>query len=153
EAEGFTVIGTAIAGKAARGLEDGAGIQSMTLARLFMHLAGTATDDWKHHLHQLGRAALGKPTWSLPKRTTLGRNTVVVVDEASMVGTRMMAALIEAVRRAGAKLVLVGDPAQLQAIDAGGPFRALLRLLGGKRLTEIQRQKEAWGREAVRQFA
>jgi ATP-dependent exoDNAse (exonuclease V) alpha subunit len=49
--------------------------------------------------------------------------------------------------------VLVGDDRQLQPIEAGGPFAALVKRLGAARLSNIQRQHEDWMREAVRQFA
>ncbi|WP_113719018.1 AAA family ATPase [Arthrobacter dokdonensis] len=48
------------------------------------------------------------------------RNQLVIVDEASMVSTVQLAALVHQARDAGAKIVMVGDPAQLDAIDAGG---------------------------------
>lgn len=40
-----------------------------------------------------------------------------------MVGSRQMARLIEKTKEKGAKLVLVGDAEQLQAIEAGAPFK------------------------------
>ena len=51
--------------------------------------------------------------------------SVVVLDEAGMVGTRDLAELARHAESAGAKLVLVGDDAQLPEIAAGGSFRAL----------------------------
>ena len=55
----------------------------------------------------------------------LDANTVVVVDEASMVGTRKLAQLLEHAEPASAKVVLVGDHYQLPEIDAGGAFAGL----------------------------
>ena len=52
-------------------------------------------------------------------------------------------ASLEEVQRAGAKLVLVGDPEQLQAILAGAAFRAILERVGFEELTEIRRQRES----------
>ena len=43
--------------------------------------------------------------------------------------------------------------ARLQAIEAGGPFRAITRQIGAAELTEITRQKEDWARDSVHQFA
>ena len=43
----------------------------------------------------------------------------LVMDEAGMVGSRQMERVLSAARDAGAKVVLVGDPEQLQAIEAG----------------------------------
>jgi conjugative relaxase-like TrwC/TraI family protein len=80
--------------------------------------------------------------------------TVLVVDEASMVGTAQMEKLIKEVRKAGAKLVLVGDPRQLQAIqDQGGAFSAIAKRVGAAELFDIQRQHEPWAKDAVRQAA
>jgi len=65
----------------------------------------------------------------------------VVVDEAAMVGTRKLARLVDACARAEAKLVFVGDPKQLPAIDAGGLFEALASRLGTTQLSGNRRQR------------
>lgn len=127
EREGYSVIGAALAGKAARGLELGAGISSSTLHGL---------------LHRHDR-----------REKVFGPRTLLVLDEAGMVGTRQMECLVRAVREAGGVLVLVGDAQQLQPIEHGGPFVALGRLLGEARLVQIQRQREEWAREAVKDIA
>ncbi len=74
---------------------------------------------------------------------------VVIVDESSMVSLSLMARLVEAVRP-GARLVLVGDPAQLTSIEAGvvlgdivGPTTQGLRIGAGERA----RLRVAVGRE------
>jgi conjugative relaxase-like TrwC/TraI family protein len=160
EREGYEVVGACLSGKAVQGLEDGAGIKSSTLAKLIglpefgyrgdleKGLRQTAGDCAR----QVGRAALGKKTWQT-ERIRLGPKTVLVVDEAGMVGTRQMQRLTEKVLAAGARLVLVGDEKQLQAIDAGGPFASIGARLGRATLTDIQRQREPWAREAVKQIA
>ncbi|CDM60098.1 Ti-type conjugative transfer relaxase TraA (plasmid) [Rhizobium favelukesii] len=56
-------------------------------------------------------------------------------------------------RRAGAKIVLVGDHEQLQAIGAGAPFRAITEEIGHTELSEIRRQRVDWQREASVAFA
>jgi ATP-dependent exoDNAse (exonuclease V) alpha subunit len=66
-----------------------------------------------------------------------------------MAGTRQLAPVLDAAEKAGAKVVLVGDPQQLPEIEAGGMLAALNRLLGPVRLTENRRQVEAWEREAL----
>ena len=124
---GLEVRGAALAGKAAQGLQEGAGIRSQTLHSLLDELRS------------------GK--------TTLGDRDVVVVDEAGMIGSRQMAELLERAGEARAKVVLVGDSRQLQPIDAGGAFRTLSNELGAARLTGIQRQKEEWARQSVLSFA
>jgi conjugative relaxase-like TrwC/TraI family protein len=79
----------------------------------------------------------------------LDGRTVLVVDEAGMVGSRKLARLLDHAHRAQAKVVLVGDDRQLAAIDAGGGFRALRLRLGASELTENRRQRHAWEREAL----
>jgi conjugative relaxase-like TrwC/TraI family protein len=82
-------------------------------------------------------------------REQLDERTVLVVDEAGMLGSRKLACLLEHAKQAGAKAVLVGDDRQLAAIDAGGGFRALRLRLGASELTENRRQQQAWEREAL----
>jgi conjugative relaxase-like TrwC/TraI family protein len=79
----------------------------------------------------------------------LDARTVLVVDEAGMVGSRKLTRLLEHAQRAEAKVVLVGDDRQLAPIDAGGGFRALRLRLGTSELTENRRQQQAWEREAL----
>ncbi|WP_425864742.1 MobF family relaxase [Arthrobacter sp. TWP1-1] len=72
------------------------------------------------------------------------RNQLVIVDEASMVSTVQLAALVHQARDAGAKIVLVGDPAQLDAIDAGGILGWLDRQGKAVQLTSVQRFSHGW---------
>ncbi|MFE4837383.1 MobF family relaxase [Arthrobacter sp. NPDC056691] len=72
------------------------------------------------------------------------RNQLIVVDEASMVSTLQLAALVQQARDAGAKVLLVGDPGQLDAIDAGGILGWLDRQGKTSRLTTIWRFEQAW---------
>jgi AAA domain len=82
-------------------------------------------------------------------REQLDARTVLVVDEAGMLGTRKLTRLLEHAEQARSKVVLVGDDRQLAAIDAGGGFRALRLRLGASELTENRRQQQAWEREAL----
>jgi conjugative relaxase-like TrwC/TraI family protein len=75
-------------------------------------------------------------------------NQLVVVDEASMVSTIQLSALVHQAQDAGAKILLVGDPAQLDAIDAGGILGWLERQGKTARLSTIWRFEQAWEREA-----
>ncbi len=127
EDAGYTVRGAALSGIAAENLEGGSGIQSRTIASL------------EH--------AWGKD------RDQLGPKDVLVVDEAGMIGTRQMERLLSAADQAGAKVVLVGDPEQLQAIEAGAAFRALSEAHGAAEITEIRRQRTDWQRDATRWLA
>ena len=127
EASGCRVRGAALSGIAAEGLEGGAGIQSRTLASL-----------------EFGWAR---------GRDLLTAGDVLVVDEAGMVGSRQMERVLSAARDAGAKVVLVGDPEQLQAIEAGAAFRAVAERVGAVEITEIHRQREGWQQAATRELA
>jgi Ti-type conjugative transfer relaxase TraA len=127
EAQGYMVRGAALSGIAAEGLEAGSGIASRTLASLEF--------GWKE-----GRDALT-------------RGDVLVVDEAGLVGSRQMERVLSHAQSAGAKVVLIGDPEQLQAIEAGAAFRALAERHGAADISEVRRQGVAWQREATRELA
>jgi Ti-type conjugative transfer relaxase TraA len=127
EAEGLTVRGAALSGIAAESLEAGSGIQSRTIASL------------EHGWAQ--------------GRDVLTARDVLVIDEAGMIGSRQMERVLSAADLAGAKVVLVGDAEQLQAIEAGAAFRALTARHGAAEITEIRRQREDWQREATRELA
>ena len=83
------------------------------------------------------------------RRERLSSRSVLVVDEAGMLGSRKLARLLGHAEQAQAKVVLVGDDRQLAAIDAGGGFRALRLRLGASELIENRRQHQAWEREAL----
>lgn len=82
--------------------------------------------------------------------SSLGRGSVVIMDEASMAGSRKVTRLLDAAQASRAKVVLVGDTRQLSSVDAGGGFRGLVARLGACELVENRRQVEAWEREALR---
>ena len=127
EAEGYEVRGAALAGKAADGLEESSGIRSRTLASL-------------------------ERSWERGK-DTLNARTVLVIDEAGMVGSRQLSRVLAEADRAGAKVVLVGDPEQLQPIGPGAAFRAIAERTGFAELGEVRRQREGWQRQASVDFA
>jgi conjugative relaxase-like TrwC/TraI family protein len=79
----------------------------------------------------------------------LDERTVLVVDEAGMLGSRKLVRLLNNAAEARAKVVLVGDDKQLASIEAGGGFRGLRLRLGASTLTENRRQAEPWERQAV----
>ena len=131
--DGYKVIGTAPTGIAtmclgAEGFEEVA-----TCDRLLAELDTT-------HRHR-GRGRDDGPL--------LDARTVLVVDEAGMLGSRKLARLLDHAQRAGAKVVLVGDDRQLAAIEAGGGFRGLRLRLGASMLRENRRQQEPWERQAL----
>lgn len=148
EDQGYKVYGATLAGAAGKRLQAETGIETGTVASRLWHLT---QGRWDHEWEQIGRALVGKKRIDFRDRFwTLDKKSVLVVDEASMVGTRELQTLLNAARRAGAKVVLVGDNRQLQAIDRGGAFAALGERLGYAELTEIRRQREEWARNAVR---
>ncbi|MGH3441227.1 MAG: AAA family ATPase [Nitriliruptorales bacterium] len=124
ESQSIRVVGCALAARAAQELERGSGILSTTIARMLV--------DLDH-----------------PEHGGLERGSVLVVDEAGMVGTRVLARLLQHAEDAGAKVVLVGDHHQLPEIDAGGAFRALANRLPAVELTDNRRQREPWERTAL----
>lgn len=127
EAEGYRVLGAALAARAARELNAGAGIETRTIAKTLIEL-------------ERGRLRLTP-------------QTVLVIDEAGMVATPDMRRLVGYCRAAGAKLVLIGDERQLQPIGPGAPFRELGERHGRAELTDIRRQKDEWARQAVKLLA
>ena len=82
----------------------------------------------------------------------LDRHTVVVVDEAAMVGTRKFAQLLGYADRAGSKVVMIGDDRQLAAIDTGGAFRAFRLRLGATELRGNHRQRTQLGQDITALF-
>ena len=127
ERAGYQVRGAALSGIAAESLEGGSGIASRTIASL-------------------------EYQWD-QGRELLGPRDVLVIDEAGMIGTRQMERVLSEAERAGAKVVLVGDAEQLQAIEAGAAFRALAERHGAAEINEVRRQHEDWQKEATRALA
>lgn len=126
-AAGYQVQGLALSGIAAENLERGSGIASRTIASI-------------------------ERQWS-QGRDLLTSSHVLVIDEAGMIGSRQMERVIGEAEKRGAKVVLVGDPEQLQAIEAGAAFRSIAERHGSIEITEIRRQREEWQRDATRQLA
>ncbi|MDA8250149.1 MAG: Ti-type conjugative transfer relaxase TraA [Rhodospirillales bacterium] len=126
-AAGYRVRGVALSGIAAEGLQQGARITSRTIASQMLA--------WRRG------------------RERLRANEILVVDEAGMVGSRDMQALLAAAKAAGAKVVLVGDAEQLQPIAAGTPFRLLVERFGAAVIKTVRRQREAWQQQATEELA
>lgn len=127
EAAGYEVRGLALSGIAAENLESGSGIASRTIASVE---------------HGWGQG-----------RDVLTSRDVLVIDEAGMVGTRQLERVLSHAAEAGAKVVLVGDPQQLQSIEAGAAFRSIHERHGGAEIGEVRRQREDWQRDATRDLA
>jgi ATP-dependent exoDNAse (exonuclease V) alpha subunit len=124
--DGYTTIGVSLAAVAAENLQKEAKIQnSSSLAKFFSdHEKGTIKVD---------------------------RKTVIVLDEAAMVGTHDLKRLTDICLTKGAKTVWVGDRNQIQAIDPGGAFAGVADRFGKAELNQIWRQRNdhEWGRKAV----
>jgi len=127
EAAGYEVRGVALSGIAAKNLESGTGIASRTIASM--------VHGWQQGRDQLCARA------------------VLVIDEAGMVGTRQLERVLSHAAEVGAKVVLVGDPQQLQSIEAGAAFRSIHERHGGVNIGEVRRQREDWQRDATRDLA
>ena len=94
----------------------------------------------------------------------LTKNDVVIVDEAGMVSLLDLAKLLRHARLSGAKVILLGDTQQLEAVGAGAPMVALAREIGSERMSTIRRQRDStaldgskidrrWMRDASMAFA
>ena len=119
------VYGTSVSGKAVQGLQDEAGIASVTIAKI-LH-------DYKQGNYE-----------KLPSKYS-----VLVVDEASMVCMDDMVQLMKISQERRLKLVLVGDPEQLESIGKGNPFKAILEKTGFAVMKEITRQQDDGDKKAT----
>jgi conjugative relaxase-like TrwC/TraI family protein len=124
---GRPVFGVAPTAKAARVLAEGAGMRTDTVAKL---------------LHEWHRPQGPADTHRLPAGTT------VVVDEAGMIGTGSLDALVTLAEQQRWRLVLVGDPHQLQAVGRGGMFDELCRTHPAHELTTVHRFHARWEQAA-----
>lgn len=127
KAEGYSVYGLAPTGKAAQSLEasplEANGIPSTTLHKFLK-----AFEEGRSHYN--------------PK-------SVLILDEAGMVDVERFEKLLSAVKQLGVKLIMVGDGAQLQPVEAGPAFRLVTERLGKSELNTVVRQKEGWQKEAT----
>jgi conjugative relaxase-like TrwC/TraI family protein len=122
EAGGVPVLGAAPSGAAAEKLRDEAGLASTTLHRLLI---------------------------DAEREGGLPHGCALVVDEAAMAETRILARALVLVERAQGKAILVGDPYQLPAVGAGGLFAALVEREGAFELAGNRRQRDQLERQAL----
>ena len=140
---GYQVVGLAPSARAAAELAAATGGPTDTLAK------------WLHTHHRTGhRTVPGSPAGA-PGATGaagaggLDARTVVIVDEASMASTLDLDPLIAAAASVGAKVVLVGDPAQIGVVNGpGGVLAALAHAGHGIELAQIHRFSQPWERQA-----
>jgi len=124
-AAGHRVLGLAPSGAAAAELQKSAGIDSQTIHALLMRLESD----------------------NARKPFTLTNRDVIVLDEAGMVDTRTLHKLLSHIEAAGAKIVLVGDSKQLEAVGSASTLHMLTQHLGAARLEQIARQRSAEDRD------
>lgn len=116
--KGYHVLGTAPSHKAAGGLQAEAGFD-------------------KKDCRVLAKLLLEFETGNI----SLDDRTVIIVDEAGMIGTSDMDRLLVACAESGARVLLQGDAAQYRPVSAGAPFALLQRLQTPARLDKIARQQ------------
>ena len=126
EQQGYRVSGVAVSGIASKNLADETGMPTETL------------HSFKHNYLYSKEI----------KNGGLTSKDVIVLDEAGMVDSRDMANLVDIAHSTGAKLVLVGDPEQLQPIGLGAPLRALASRVGVVTMEQIRRQEHEGDRQA-----
>ncbi|MGI4851402.1 MAG: AAA family ATPase [Janthinobacterium lividum] len=125
QTSGYKVYGLAPTGRAAQNLEE-IGIKSQTLHKFLKD-------------YQEGRSRYNA-------------KSVLILDEAGMVDVRRFNELLSAADHLGVKLVISGDGAQAQPIEAGPAFRLVTDRLGVQKMDTIIRQQVDWQREATRLF-
>ena len=132
EGQGFRVVGLAPSARAAAELGHATGGDADTLAK------------WRHQQHRLADLPESeRAAWAVTDRT------VLVVDEASMASTFDLHQLAATAWKANAKLVLVGDPAQIGTINAPGGLIAVLAARGhGIELDQVHRFHHEWEADA-----
>lgn len=123
EKSGYRVRGAALSGVATQNLYQSSGIESRTTASLFYG-------------------------WDKGRNELTARD-VLVVDEAGMLGSRQMERIVSEAQDKGAKVIILGDWQQLQAIEAGAAFRAIAEEHHYIELQEVRRQSISWQREAT----
>ena len=152
ERAGYQPTGLALSGVAKEELAEATGMPCRTIASFLHQTEKTTTDRLKdgvtHVAKQLIRAAQGKSTYHKTS-AVLHKKSVVIVDEAGMTDTRSVQKLVRQVRDAGARILFVGDVKQLQPIEAGGPFRRIVKEVPTAHLSVNHRQQDANDRAAV----
>lgn len=119
--------------------------QEITAARDHQILALAPSHSAVHALDKAGIEARTLQSWLKDREapTKLTQRTVVVLDEAGLVGNRDVLTTMERVRGAGARLILVGDKKQYQAVEAGRAFAQLQEYgMATARMNEMLRQRD-----------
>ena len=150
EDAGYNVRGMAMSAQAAMTLQNETGIESVTNARFILDEGRRAVEAAKTEEIEVFGAIDMKAkeyrTWNveIPRsfKAPEGGKEIWIMDEASLAGQRETTKIMEMAQNAGARLVLVGDKLQLNAVEAGKPFEMMQRAgIHGAEMTEISRQK------------
>lgn len=131
KAEGYAVYGLAPTGKASQNLESktlGDSLEQSGIPSTTLHKFLKAYKEGRCHYNE---------------------KSVLVLDEAGMVDLGRFEKLLGAVESLGVKLIVVGDGAQLQPVEAGPAFRLVTTRLGKSELNTVIRQKEEWQKGAT----
>ncbi|MGW6278438.1 MobF family relaxase [Kribbella sp. NPDC055071] len=160
-----SVIALAPSSAASTVLSDAIGVHTENIAKWIYESAGLGAEQRRQLIQQTSYAA-GLAHHARRKRRHLRlteqlaalhaeddswifrKDQLVIVDEASMASTMELATLARATKAAGAKLLLVGDDAQLSASDTGGAFRLIAHDTQAAELTDVWRFTHPWERDA-----
>lgn len=83
------------------------------------------------------------------RQKIIDSNTILIIDEASMVDLAEMHYFVSLVRREGAKLILIGDRNQLSAVRIKGALVKIARYFKPVTLSEVRRHEDSLHREAT----
>lgn len=152
ERAGYQPTGLALSGVAKEELAEATGMPCRTIASFLKQAEKTTTERLKEDVTYVAktiiRAVQGKSTYQKTS-ADLHEKSVVIVDEAGMTDTRSVQKLVRQARDAGAKILFVGDVKQLQPIEAGGPFRRIVKEVPTAHLSVNHRQQDTNDKEAV----
>jgi conjugative relaxase-like TrwC/TraI family protein len=141
------------------GIQGSAGAGKTTLLRKAKKLAeekgfkiyGIAPG--KGACRELGKSGINSETiaaFQNKRSKGLSEKTILVVDEAGMVSTHQMFAILSEAEKANCRVILVGDTKQLNAVEAGKPFHQLqTNGMHTAKVNQIQRQKNLNLKNAV----
>ncbi|MFC1659669.1 MobF family relaxase [Pseudomonadota bacterium] len=136
EAKGYKMQGLAPTASAAKTLEESSGIESGTLHKFLFKYDGYANNRGTEE--------------SLNRMKEEYKDTIFVLDESSLAGTKQMKDLLTIIDRFETRIILVGDTKQLGSVEAGKPFYALQNAeMQTGIMNEIRRQEKEHLKDAV----
>lgn len=154
-----SVVGLAPSAVAAEVLGESLGLEAENTAKWIVESTGERLDQRTQLIASLTsklragratpkqRAVLAK-VLSDQKRWSFRPGQLVIVDEASLAGTLQIGTIVRQAHQAGAKVLLVGDHAQLSAVESGGALALLANESNASVLDQVWRFEADWEREA-----